>query len=140
NTSRPLNRWWDNPPAASKRAVARLRQSFERAGTDAANEREPIAVRLAAIRLLGQAPASIAIPALKQLLVPQSPDALQSTAVQALSLHDASNVPRILVDAWAVSGPAVRREIQEALFARANRIPELLNAIEQKQIRPQQLD
>src|SRR5207247_6827229 len=38
------------------------------------------------------------------------------------------------------ASPEVRREIQEALFARADRIPVLLNAIEKKLVRPPQLD
>jgi putative heme-binding domain-containing protein len=117
-----------------------LRHSFDRAQAAAGNEREPIDARLAAVRLLAQGPSSTATPALRQLLVPQAPASLQSAAVQSLSLHDGPVIARILIEAWAASGPSVRREIQEALFARAGRIPELLNAIEQKQIRPQQLD
>ncbi len=140
NTSRPLNRIWDNPPAALKNAVSKLRQSFERAAATAENDRESTDTRLAAVRLLSQGPTTIAAPALKRLLVPQSPDVLQSAAVQALSLHDGAGIAAILIESWAASGPAVRREIQEALFARAGRIPDLLNAIEQKQIRPLQLD
>jgi putative heme-binding domain-containing protein len=45
-----------------------------------------------------------------------------------------------LVNAWAAAGPAVRREIQEAIFARAERIPTLLDAIGKKTVLPQQLD
>src|SRR5262249_54192882 len=50
------------------------------------------------------------------------------------------DVAAILIKAWPSAGPAVRREIQEALFARADRLPALLDAIEKKTILPQQLD
>jgi putative heme-binding domain-containing protein len=82
----------------------------------------------------------IAGPALKKLLTPQTSDTIEMAAVRSLSLHDDRSVATTLIQAWSVSSPAVRREIQEALFARADRIPALLDAVERKTIRPQQLD
>lgn len=140
NTARPLSRLWDNPPEAMKAAVERLRESFSRAAATASDERASPEARLAAVRLLTQGPATIAVPILKKLLIPQNSDAIQLAAVHSLSLHDGSEVAKAMIAAWGTSSPAVRREIQEAMFARAGRIPELLNAIEQKTIRPQQLD
>src|SRR5262249_42126300 len=57
-----------------------------------------------------------------------------------LAGHDAPQVAPSLLKAWPAAGPAVRREIQEALFARSDRLPALLDAIEKKTILPQQLD
>ena len=140
NTARPLSRIWDHPPETMKAAIDRLRESFVHAAATAADERASPENRLAAIRLLTQGPATVAMPVLKKLLVPQNSDAIQLAAVRSLSVLDGTGVAKTLIDAWGTSSPAVRREIQEALFARANRIPDLLNALEQKSIRPQQLD
>ena len=56
------------------------------------------------------------------------------------SLHAQPDVAELLLAAWTGYSPAVRREVVEALFARADRLPQLLTAIEQKKVLSNQLE
>jgi putative heme-binding domain-containing protein len=60
--------------------------------------------------------------------------------VRALSLHARREVADLLLAAWNSYSPAVRREVVEALFARVDRLPRLLDAIEQKKVSSNQLE
>jgi putative membrane-bound dehydrogenase-like protein len=140
NTPRPLHRLWRQPPERLKEPLARLREVFDEAAAIAASPKPPLDQRLEAARLLAFGPYDVVKPALQKLLAPQQPDALQIAAVYSVALHDDEGLPGILIGAWATASPAVRREIQEALFARPSRLPALLAAIEAKTIRPQQID
>jgi putative membrane-bound dehydrogenase-like protein len=140
NTNRPLSRLWQSPPENIKKALARLRPQFEQAARNAGNEKLAVSSRLSATRLLAQGPYELAGPVLKSLLAPQQPPELQMAAARSLAMHEDATVPGILVEAWGSAGPAVRREIQEALFARSDRLPVLLEALEAKRIQPNQLD
>ncbi|HEV3145721.1 MAG TPA: PVC-type heme-binding CxxCH protein [Gemmataceae bacterium] len=140
NTNRALSRLWQAQPENIKKALARLRPQFEQAARNAGNKKMALASRLAATRLLAQGPFELAGPVLKSLLAPQLPPELQMAAVRSLAMHEDSSVPATLIEAWSGAGPAVRREIQEALFARPERLPALLDALEAKHILPNQLD
>jgi putative membrane-bound dehydrogenase-like protein len=140
NSNRPLSRLWQAPPENIKKILAQLRPQFEQAARNAGNEKLALASRLAATRLLAQGPYELAGPVLKSLLTPQQPPDLQMVAVRSLGMHEDKDVPAILIEAWNGAGPAVRREIQEALFARPERLPVLLEALEAKRILPNQLD
>jgi putative heme-binding domain-containing protein len=140
NTSRPLNRLWQSPPKNLAKALARLKPQFEQAAKNAANEKLPLNSRVAAARLLGQGPYDLAAPVLKSLLSPQQLPELQLAAVRALAIHEDKAIPTMLLEAWSGVGPAVRREIEEALFARPERLSPLLDALEGKKILPNQID
>jgi mono/diheme cytochrome c family protein len=60
--------------------------------------------------------------------------------MRALSPHTRPEVADLLLAAWDGYSPAVRREVVEVLFARADRLPRLLAAIEQKRVRSNQLE
>jgi putative heme-binding domain-containing protein len=96
--------------------------------------------RHAAIRLLGHAPLATAAPVLQKLLAPQTASELQLVAVQTLATMPDPQVVPVLLAGWTSYSPAVRREVQEALFARPNRLPGLLTAIEKGQVLAAQLD
>lgn len=140
NASRPLDALWKNPPEVLKPAVARLRQSLEAAVRVARDETRPVAERLSAIQRLTPAPFDLMGSALAPLLSPAQPDAIQVAAVVALARHENPGLAPILLGAWPTASPGVRGEIQEALFARPERVASLLDAIEQKKVLPQQLD
>src|SRR5205085_1683586 len=116
NTSRPLNRLWDQPPTGLKPAVERAQTFFQRAAATAHEEKRPVAERIAAARLLGYGPFSTAAPALQGLLSPQNPGEVQFTAARALSLHDNPKVADMLLASWGSYSPSLRREVLEALF------------------------
>jgi putative heme-binding domain-containing protein len=74
------------------------------------------------------------------LLTPQTSQEIQLAAVQCLAARREPEVASILLAQWASLSPAVRREAQEALFARPERVAALLTALEEKQLSPAQLD
>ncbi len=145
NTPRPLSRIWEAPPPVLKDAVAKVLPFFQRAAKSARDPKAGAADRVAAARLLGAGPYSVAAPALQECLAPQNPSDLQLAAVRALSALDSAKVPELLLAGWGGYSPTVRREVLEALFQRPARLPALLDAVEAKkvlagQIEPARLD
>jgi putative membrane-bound dehydrogenase-like protein len=140
NSQRSLSQLWEKPPPALKGAVEKTRPFFERAAARAGDAKTSLAARKAAIEILGYGPYPTAAPALKDLLAPQIPGDLQLAAVRALSLHHQPKVAETLLDPWAGYSPSMRREVLEALFARPERLPQLLDAIEKKQVLAGQLE
>jgi putative heme-binding domain-containing protein len=104
------------------------------------SEKEPLEDRLLGTRLLAQDRFEAAAPVLQKLLEPQIASELQFAAVRALSSMNDRRVAEVLLSAWPSYSPSVRREVQEALFARGDRLPALLTAIEKGQVLAGQLD
>lgn len=96
--------------------------------------------RIEAVRLLAHAPIDILLEPLAELLNPREPQRLQLAAIQALSVQTDARVGAVLVAHWGGYTPPLRREAVEALFARGERLPALLDAIENGRIPPGQLD
>ncbi len=117
-----------------------MRPLFERAAAVSRDPKRPLADRLAAVRLLGRGPYAPAASAAPELLNPQTPPELQSAMVRALSLHTRPEVADLLLAAWSGYSPTVRREVVESLFARADRLPRLLAALEEKKVLANQLE
>ncbi len=145
NTPRPLSRLWEAPPPALKDAVTKARPFFERAATTARDPKAAAADRVAAARLLGAGPYSVAAPARGEGLAPPNPAEVQLAAVRGLSALDNAKVPEELLAGWGSYSPTVRREVLEALFQRPGRLSALLDAVEAKkvlagQIEPQRLE
>jgi putative membrane-bound dehydrogenase-like protein len=140
NSQRSLARLWERPPAGLQEAVNKARTLFNQAAECARNEEKPAAERVAAARLLGYGPASQAVDALPVLLHPQAPAEVQLAAIRALSLQDNPKVPDLLLAGWSGYSPAVRREATEALFARTDRLPALLTALEEKKVLANQIE
>ena len=89
---------------------------------------------------MGYGPFSTAGPALGALLAPRSPSEIQLAAVRALAQQDHRDVAGMLLTPWAGLSPPVRREVLEALFARSERLADLLAAVEKNLVLPSQLD
>jgi putative heme-binding domain-containing protein len=140
NSRRSLAQLWEAPPADLKHAIDKTRAWFEQAAATARDGKTGETDRLAAVELLGYAPNKTALPVLQDLLAPQVSSALQLAAVRALSLHETPKTGEMLLAAWAGFSPALQREAIEALFARPARLAQLLDAIEQKQVQPAQLE
>jgi putative membrane-bound dehydrogenase-like protein len=139
NTARPLSRLWDKPPEALTDAVNNARGFFRQAAQNAADEGRQLPERVAAVHLLTHAPAMVAIPALRDLLVPQAPSEIQTAVVRALAVRGDPEVSTILLAGWQGHGPEMRRAVLEALFSRPERIAALLDAVEQKRVLGAQL-
>ncbi len=97
-----------------------------------------VAYRLAALRLIGHL--SIRPDVLKPFLGHEQPSEVQLAAVQALSGMNDREVAGTLLSHWPSYSPAVRREVQEALFARADRLPVLLDAVQKGTVLAAQID
>jgi putative membrane-bound dehydrogenase-like protein len=140
NSQRPLSLLWLSPPPALREAVEQTRPYFVRAANSVQDDKARLPERIAAARLLAYGPDGVAAPALQKLLAPQQPGDLQLAAVRALSQHNSPRVAETLLRPWGSYSPAVRREVLEALFARPERLPVLLSAIEQRHVLPGQLE
>jgi putative membrane-bound dehydrogenase-like protein len=137
---RPLSQLWEQPPPLLKDAVAKAVPFFTQAAALALQGKKASAQRLAAVRLLAFAPFATAAPALQELLDPRNPADLQLVAVRALAQQQNPKVADMLLASWSSYSPAVRREVLEALFARADRLDVLLTAVEQNKIQAGQLE
>jgi putative membrane-bound dehydrogenase-like protein len=140
NSSRSLAQLWDRPTDSLREAVTAVRPLFEKAANTSRDSTLPIAERLASIRLLGRGPYTFAAKAAVDLLTPRTPPELQSAMIRALSPHPQSEVADLLLASWNGYSPSVRREAVEALFARADRLPRLLTALEEKKVLSNQLE
>jgi putative heme-binding domain-containing protein len=60
--------------------------------------------------------------------------------VQSLAQVNSPQVVDVLLEHWGSFSPTIRRAAQEAFFARSERLPRLLQAVETGTIRPQDLD
>jgi putative membrane-bound dehydrogenase-like protein len=140
NSSRSLRTLWDAPPASLRESIARAKPLFEKAARIATNEKQEIGPRTDAIRLLGRGPFAPLEAVFPTLVTPQTPPEVQLAAVRALGAHDSRTVAELLLRNWTGYGPAVRREVVEALFARADRLPALLTAVEKKEVQLAQVD
>jgi putative heme-binding domain-containing protein len=140
NSARPLSQVWGNPTVSLKEAVEGVRPMFERAASTSRDANRSPAERVAALRLLGRGPDSLVLSVAQDLLNPQTPPELQSALVRSLSLHPRPEVADLILANWNSYSPTVRREAVEALFARTDRLPRLLDAIEQKKVPSNQLE
>jgi putative membrane-bound dehydrogenase-like protein len=140
NSKKPLAAWLADPPANAKPVVAKLRGRFESAAATVRNENAQAADRVAAAKLLALGPFDLAGPALAVALVPTAPGDVQTAAIRALAAHTDPKVSELLLANWNGYGPATRREVLEALFARPDRLLKLLDAIEKKQVAASELD
>jgi putative heme-binding domain-containing protein len=135
-----LAKLWEKPPPGLKTAIEQTRPLFDQAVKTARDDKRPLAQRQAAVRLLGHGPFVLALPVARELLLPQAPAELQVAAVRCLAQHDQPQVAETLLAAWKSAGPSVRRELLDALLSRTDRVRQLLDALEKKQVLASQLE
>jgi putative membrane-bound dehydrogenase-like protein len=140
NSPQPLASLWGHSPAGLRDALDHARPFFGHAAATARGGDQPLSDRVAAVRLLAYGPPEESLHVLADLLEPQNPGELQLAAVRALSLLDHPRVATVLLGPWDRYSPPVRREVLEALFARAERLTQLLDAIEHRQVRAGQIE
>ena len=113
-----------------------LREVFERSAREASDASLEVEPRLAALRLLAHAPFASRRATCKELLQPQHAVDLQLAAVAALSDADDAMVGELLLSGWRGYSPRVREAVLDAIFARQNRLPHLLTALESELVEP----
>lgn len=140
NGRSPLSTWWAKPPEGAEAAMAKLRDRFTTSAISLKDESKLEVDRIAAANLLAIGPFELAGSALAEMLVPASSGDLQLAAARALAAHNDAKVGELLLAKWSGYGPALRREVLDALLARPERTLNLLDAIEKKQVAPGELD
>jgi putative membrane-bound dehydrogenase-like protein len=103
---------------------------FKRAKATAEDQARGQADRIAAIQLLGFGPYAEVAPVLTGLLLPQTPPELQAAAIAALANQDNARVGPQLLAGWKSFGPAIRRDVIDAVLRRPARLNDLFQAIE----------
>jgi len=117
-----------------------IKAALATAGEVALDESRSIEERKAAIALLAGAPLDDVEPVVEELLAPRQPLDVQQAAVAALSLVDDPRAGSLLLANWPGYTPKVQDAVLEALFSRQNRLPKLLDAIEEGLVQPSSLD
>jgi putative heme-binding domain-containing protein len=140
NSNRPLSKLWDNPPVSLKDSIEQALSAFRKAADAVKDEKKPLSLRLAALRLLTYAPSKLAIESLDAMLSATQPLEIQTAAVRALSARNEPEIVGLLLASWNQAGPSLRTALMEALFARADRIAKLLDALESKKITPASIE
>ena len=77
---------------------------------------------------------------LKEVVDHRQPQDVQLAALGALGRIDEAGAASVILDAWPALSPRLRSQATESLFARADRLPTLLDAIATGQFRPTDLD
>ena len=114
---------------------ARFDKMVEDAVAIAEDVEKPVADRVAAVRLLGFFDFSAGGEVLSEVLNPRSSPKIQLAAVEALSRMEHEDVSDALLANWSGFSPAVRTEVIDALLGSTGRIDSLLKAIQNKQVR-----
>jgi putative membrane-bound dehydrogenase-like protein len=125
-----------------KAAVRGLSELFAAARATVAGRKAPPAEQEQAVRLLGRGLDRWGEDAdlLGALLVPQTPDAVQSAAVGALGRLRDPRVPELLLRGWKGYGPGLRGQVMEVLARRDQWLRAALDALEHKQVLPAEVD
>jgi putative membrane-bound dehydrogenase-like protein len=115
---------------------------FDSARRAAADSEAPLAVRVAATRLLGRSEEhrqkDVAL--LVSLLSPKSPQEVQSAAAQTLARRREAATPKLLLAGWKTYGPGLRAQVLDAILSRPEWAGAVLEALEQREILPTEID
>jgi putative membrane-bound dehydrogenase-like protein len=106
-----------------------MKRAWQTAGKSALDGEQPLATRLGAVSLLSVAPWSVQQP-LQELLDSRQPTELQLAVVKALGNSDRKEVVGSLLANWTGLVPKVQESVVDALFARQDRLPLLLDAVQ----------
>ncbi|MES2791473.1 MAG: PVC-type heme-binding CxxCH protein [Planctomycetota bacterium] len=93
-----------------------------------------VAERIQAAQMLGFGEFALVNEALFLSLDPRQPSALQQAAIKTLAIYPDLEVARKLLAGWNTFSPPVRTEVVEAMLARADWIPLLLDSVQQEKI------
>jgi putative heme-binding domain-containing protein len=123
---------------ASKLPLAddeQLKIIFANAAKQALNNEGPLDQRSQAIQVLANTPYDTLAPAAIKLLDAKQPPILQHAAITSLGASSDERVGAALLANWPSFTPQIRDAVLKALFARVNRLPALLDAIEKSVVR-----
>lgn len=117
-----------------------LGAAVRKAAAVALDESRPVNERVDAAALLGSGEFGAVAPALKDLLGPRQPEAIQLAALQSLDAQADPGVVTIITGIWRRLVPTVRERALDVLTGRKDRLGPLLEAFEKGEIPAEQLD
>jgi putative heme-binding domain-containing protein len=126
--------------AGGGKAGATLEDMLRDALKTAADEKRPVADRVAAIRMLGLVEFADVKALSPQLLNSRQPQAVQGAVLETLARFDQPAVPALLLETWPGLSPQVRASAVEAFFSRPAWITAFLDAVEQSKINRDDVD
>jgi putative heme-binding domain-containing protein len=106
----------------------------KRASADAVAPTLSTKKRLNAVRILRSAQFSAAGPVLRKVLESQPASELQSAAIESLAVFDDRSVAATLIVNWKSYDPVARKKALDALLNRRERVPILLQALDNHQL------
>ncbi len=106
----------------------------------ALDEKRPIEERQAAIGLLTGAPYEVLASTVEELLDARQQLDVQLAAIAAMTPADDPRAGALLLDNWPSYTPKLQDAVLQAVFARQDRLPKLLDAIEDGLVQPSALD
>ena len=122
------------------KAVVLLRETLASARTLALDEKRPSPRRVEAINMLVLGAFTDVSSLFGKLVDPHQGQDVQQAALAALARFTEPEVTAVLLEAWPRLSPRLRAVASDALFARPNRLPALLDAIEQGKLSPAELE
>ncbi|MBX7071855.1 MAG: c-type cytochrome [Pirellulales bacterium] len=124
--------------------ATKLTQRIEKLVADARevafDPSQPVAERAASVRALRLASSADDVAPLVALLSPREDTLIQVAALQQLATLAGADVVDPLIENWSSLPPAIRGGALEILFARPDRLPKVLDALEQGRLAPRDLD
>jgi putative heme-binding domain-containing protein len=106
-----------------------MKTAWEAAQGSALDTESTLDERLASVFILGASPWPFR-QSLAALVDPHQPLELQLAAIESLSAADHADVPKVLLANWSSLSPQSQEAVSSGLFARPNRLPALLDAID----------
>ena len=108
----------------------RLAAMFAEAAENALEPGGGLAKRRQALQILASAPFETLSPVASRLLDSRQPPSIQASAIAALGASGDERAAGVLLKGWPGFSPTSRSEVLRTIFARRNRLPALIEAIE----------
>jgi len=113
---------------------------IQRASQDAINSDLSSVKRVLAIRALGGGHFESAAPVLRKILLEHPPPEIETAAVDSLAAFDEPAAGKAILESWRGFSPATRKHAVDAMLAQQNRVPMLLQAIQDGRLEPAAVD
>ncbi|HCQ38548.1 MAG TPA: hypothetical protein DIV39_05285 [Verrucomicrobiales bacterium] len=120
------------PVAEADRLTAMFAEAAETA-LETEGEQEK---RREALQILASAPFEVLSPVASKLLDSREPPSIQASAIAALGVSGDERAAGVFLKGWPGFSPASRSAVLRAIFARKNRLPALIEAIENGAVHP----
>ena len=110
----------------ARQVLAKLLEAAQKTARDGSHKAPE---RARAIAMLTLGPSRDALPVFKELVDHRQPQEVQLAALAALGRSDDAAAAAVILEAWPALSPRLRAQASESLFARADRLPSLLDAV-----------